>query len=75
METVRISSLAAIILSTITIVTCVIFVPMLYAEISAVWQEIDEEIAEFKVGPDTRQFAWQSLQRLYFNVGTMQFAY
>lgn len=48
MDPVRLTSLGAIFCSIVTILACVTFVPMLYAEINAVWVEIDEEIAEFK---------------------------
>lgn len=52
-DSVRITSYVAILCACVTILACVIYVPILYAEIASVWQEIDEEIAEFKVPHNT----------------------
>lgn len=44
----KLIAFVAIGLATVTLAGCLIFGPMLHAEITSVWREIDEEIREFK---------------------------
>lgn len=61
METVKLVSACSIFFSIITILSCITLVPMLYAEISSVWEEIDVEIAEFKAESD---LLWREMQKI-----------
>lgn len=61
MDTVRVVSYIAIFCAGVTILGCVIIVPSLYAEISNVWQEIDEEMAQFRVESDA---LWREMQQV-----------
>lgn len=66
-ETVRLTAGCAIALSMVTLVCCLVFVPALYAEITSTWQDIDDQMADFKILSD---HVWKDLMEVSTGLGT-----